>query len=240
MNDASPLPPLPTGPVTSIQDAIIRMTTISAALPLTDGLSCFNRMYLVVTEKVLSEVSGTTFFADPAFMAHLDVVFVNLYLAAIDEFRSRAPETPRCWSEIFADRSNTHIAPLQFALAGMSAHINHDLPIAVVKTCQDLGTTPEDAPHAADYDQMNTILDGLDQQIRESFETGEILDLDRKASGLENLVGNFVIGAARDLAWVNAVALWHLRESAWLSAEYTDGLDDAAALAGRTLMEPLL
>jgi len=129
---------------------------------------------------------------------------------------------------------------MQFALAGMNAHINHDLPIAIVKTCEDLDTAPDQGTHAADFDKVNTVLGALDQQIRESFETGVILDLDRKAAGLENLVGNFGIDAARKTAWVNAVALWGLRCDAWLSRQYANGLDVAAALTGGSLMVPLL
>ena len=87
---------------------------------------------------------------------------------------------------------------------------------------------------------MNKVLGSLDQQIRESFEAGVILDLDRKAAGLENLVGNLAVDAARQTAWVNALALWCLRHDAWLSQEYKDSLDVAAALAGRSLMVPLL
>ena len=49
---SQPLPPLPTGPVTSIPDAITRMREIEAALPPRDGLACFNRMYLIVTQTV--------------------------------------------------------------------------------------------------------------------------------------------------------------------------------------------
>ncbi|MGP0108888.1 MAG: DUF5995 family protein [Acidimicrobiales bacterium] len=240
MDDALALPNLPSGPVSSIEGAVALMTDISAALPTTDGLACFNRMYLIVTEKVLSEVSTGTFYGDSAFMSHLDVVFVNLYLEAIDGFRAKPPTAPRCWSEVLANRSETHIAPMQFALAGMIAHINHDLPMAVVKTCEDLATAPDQGTHAADFDKVNTLLGALDQQIRESFEMGVILDLDRKAAGLENLVGNFGIDAARKTAWANAVALWRLRHDAWLSREYTDGLDVAAAVAGRSLMVPLL
>lgn len=240
MDDAPSFPHLPAGPVSSVEDAVALMTSISEALPATDGLACFNRMYLIVTQQMLSEVSAAGFFGDPAFMSHLDVVFVNLYLAAINGFQSDPPTAPRCWSELLASRSDTHIAPLQFALAGMNAHINHDLPLAVVKTCEDLDTAPEQGTHAADFDKVNKVLGALDQQIRESFETGVILDLDRAAAGLENLVGNFAIEAAREGAWVSAVALWHLRNDAWLSREYTDGLDLATAVAGRSLMVPLL
>ncbi|MGP8006433.1 MAG: DUF5995 family protein [Acidimicrobiales bacterium] len=240
MSDAPALPPLPSGDVSSIQGAVDRLTTISAKLPPTDGLACFNRMYLIVTERVHSEVTTGHFYADPAFMARLDVVFVNLYLGAIDGFRADPPTAPRCWSELLANRSDPHIAPMQFALAGMSAHINHDLPIAVVQTCQECGTAPDQGTHAADFAKVNTLLASLDQQIRESFETGVILDLDRQAAGLENLVGEFGIGTAREAAWVNAVALWHLRHEALLSKPYVAGLDEAAALAGRSLMVPRL
>ncbi|HZM57999.1 MAG TPA: DUF5995 family protein [Acidimicrobiales bacterium] len=152
--------------------------------------------------------------------------------------RSAGPGSP--WPRTPGNRSETRIAPMQFALAGMNAHINHDLPIAIVKTCEDLDTAPDHGTHAADFDKVNTVLGALDQQIRESFETGVILDLDRKAAGLENLVGNFGIDAARKTAWVNAVALWGLRRDAWLSRQYANGLDVAAALTGGSLMVPLL
>ena len=240
MDDVPSLPHLPSGPAASIEEAITLMTGISEALSPTDGLGCFNRMYLIVTKQVLSEVSTGFFYGDPAFMSHLDVVFVNLYLEAIDGFLAQPPTAPRCWSELFANRSDTHIAPMQFALAGMSAHINHDLPIAVVKTCGDLDTAPEQGTHEADFDKVNRALAALDQPIRESFETGVILDLDRQAAGLENLIGGAAIDAARDTAWLNAVALWHIRNDTWLSSEYTAGLDAAAALIGRSLMVPLL
>jgi len=34
------------------------------------------------------------------------------------------------------------IEPIQFALAGMNAHINHDLPVAIVSTCTELASSP--------------------------------------------------------------------------------------------------
>ena len=44
--------PSQSGPVTSIAEAIARMKAIDAATPASDGLACFNRMYLAVTEAV--------------------------------------------------------------------------------------------------------------------------------------------------------------------------------------------
>src|SRR6202043_3093229 len=73
--------PAPDAPVVSVAAAIARMETIAAALPAADGLACFNRMYLDVTQQVNSQL-GQGFFADPAFMTQLDVAFANLYFAA--------------------------------------------------------------------------------------------------------------------------------------------------------------
>jgi len=73
--------PTPTAPVTTVAEAIARMEAIGAGLPARDGLACFNRMYLVVTQTVRAEI-GQGFYADPAFMTTLDVTFANLYFAA--------------------------------------------------------------------------------------------------------------------------------------------------------------
>ena len=236
---SQPLPPLPSGPVTSIPDAITRMQEIEAALPPGDGLACFNRMYLIVTQTVKQRVTQG-FFDDPAFMEHLDIVFANLYLGAVDGFRSQPSTACRAWTVLFSRRSDSSVVPMQFALAGMNAHINRDLALAVVTACRDLGTAPENGSHDADFDKVNRLLAALDAQIRQSFESGLILEVDqRAAAGLENLVGNFGIEAARETAWVNAQALWHLRGISFVYQQYLDGLDRTAAFAGRTLLLPL-
>src|ERR1700722_3286330 len=67
--------------VPSIAAAIAQMEALAAALPAADGLACFNRMYLDVTQQVDSRL-GQGFFADPAFMTELDVAFANLYFGA--------------------------------------------------------------------------------------------------------------------------------------------------------------
>jgi hypothetical protein len=234
-----PLPPLPFGPVASIDEGIARMQAISSALPVTDGLACFNRMYLIVTQTVLTQVT-TDFFTDPDYMTRLDVEFLNLYLSAVDGYRAQPPSAAHCWDVLFASRSDPSITPMQFALAGMNAHINHDLPLAVVNTSEALGSPPGQGSHGADYDKVNQTLGALDQQIRESFETGIILDLDRQAAGLIDVVGNFSIDGARRVAWDDALALWDIRADRWAFDLYADGLDRAAEVAGRALLVPLL
>ena len=148
--------PAPDTPVTSVADAITRMEAIESALPAADGLACFNRMYLDVTQQVNNRL-GQGFFADPAFMTQLDVAFANLYFAAADVAADPAA-VPVAWRPLVDQRAAAGIEPVQFALAGMNAHINHDLPIAVVSTCAALGTSPEAGAHFADFQKVDLLL----------------------------------------------------------------------------------
>jgi hypothetical protein len=222
------------GPVTSVAEAIARMEAIDAATPAHDGLACFNRMYLAVTRTVGEEI-GQGFFADPGFMTTLDVAFANLYFAAAGA--ASAPATvPLAWRPLVELRASGEIEPIQFALAGMNAHINHDLPVAVVTTCADLGTTPAAGPHFADFQKVDRLLDAAEQSVRQSFESRPELAVDRHLQAVDNLVACWTIKSARDLAWRNAVALWVLRPDPAATALFLDGLAAATALASRLLL----
>src|SRR5215469_8286063 len=166
---ATPSSPPSWAPVTSVAEAVARMEAIGAALPASDGLACFNRMYLEVTKAVSSDLSQG-FFADPAFMAKLDVTFANLYFAAAQAADTPAA-VPAAWRPLAELRGAAGVEPIQFALAGMNAHINHDLPVAVVATCAELGTSPGAGAHYADFQKVDALLDSAEEAVRRSFET---------------------------------------------------------------------
>jgi len=220
--------------VTSVAEAIARMEAIEAALPPADGLACFNRMYLDVTRQVNSQL-GQGFFADPAFMTQLDVTFANLYFAAAGAASTQA-SVPLAWRPLAEQRATAGIEPIQFALAGMNAHINHDLPIAVVSTCTALGTAPEDGSHFADYQKVDQLLDAAEQSIRQSFESTPELALDRHLSAVDNLIGNWTVNSARDLAWTNCLLLWEVRDNAIARRLFLDALAGATASASQMLL----
>ena len=224
----------PGGPVTSIAEAVARMEAIDAPLPAADGLACFNRMYLAVTQTVNSEL-GQGFFADPGFMTTLDVVFANFYFAAADA-ASEPATVPLAWRPLIEQRATAGIEPIQFALAGMNAHINHDLPVAVVTTCAELGTEPAAGPHFADFQKVDQLLDAAEQSVRRSFESRPELAVDRHLQAVDNLVACWSINSARDLAWQNSLVLWTLRPEPAASGFFLDGLAAATALASRLLL----
>ena len=224
--------PAPGAPVTSVAGAITHMEAIEAALPAADGLACFNRMYLDVTRQVNSQI-GQGFFADPAFMTHLDVAFANLYFAATDTAGTPAA-VPLAWRPLAEQRAAAGIEPVQFALAGMNAHINHDLPVAMVSTCTALSTSPD--PHLADYQKVDQLLDAAEQSVRQSFESAAELAVDRHLSAVANLVANWTINSARDLAWNNCLLLWAVRDDPIARGLFLDTLAASTALASQMLL----
>jgi hypothetical protein len=227
-------PPAPSVPVTTVDGAIARMEAIDAALPAADGLACFNRMYLEVTREVNSRL-GRGFFADPAFMTHLDVAFASLYFDAADAAGDPAA-VPLAWRPLMEQRANTGIEPVQFALAGMNAHINHDLPLALVSTCAALATSPEAGAHFTDYQRVDQLLDAAEQSVRQSFETQPELAVDQHLTAVSNLIGNWTINSARDLAWNNCLLLWQVRDDPIARALLADSLAGSAAMASRLLL----
>jgi hypothetical protein len=216
-----------------VADVVARLTEVNDALPASDGVACFNRMYLQVTELVGQRMSAG-YFADPAGMNAVDVTFAGLYLAAVDA----PPGTvPKAWAPLFARRGDARLLAIQFAVAGMNTHINHDLPVAVVTTCAQRGTTPEQVH--ADYLRVNALLAAIEEQVRQSYLSGIALDVDRDASPVLDHLGNWSIEAARDAAWVAAETLWHLRHVGPLRDAFLDTLAGNVGLVTATLLAPL-
>jgi Family of unknown function (DUF5995) len=228
--------PIPTGPpATSVAEAIERMQAIEKALPSGDGIACFNRMYLDITSDVNTKI-GQGFFADAEFMTQLDVVFANIYFAAVDAIAASPASIPTAWYPLISARTDADIFAIQFALAGMNAHINHDLPIALVQTCAQLDTSPDDGSHHADYQKVDALLDAAEQSVRQSFESSVVRSGDRHAQAVLDLVGSWSINSARDVAWDTALALWRCRDIATVEDLLMGGLAHTVAMASRCLL----
>jgi hypothetical protein len=219
----------------TIADVIARMRAIDASLPRRDGVAYFNRLYLQVTEAV-GKASATTTFADPRFLDRLDVVFAGLYFDAEQTIATGA-SCPVAWRPLVEERSEAH-APIQFALAGMNAHINNDLALAVVQTCTELGVAPDDdTPQHADYERVNAILATVEKQVAVWFKSGLIADLeDIVPAQVDNALALWSVVAARELAWDHAQMLWSVRRMHEIARAYTDVLARTTELSGRAML----
>ncbi len=217
------------------------MEAIIAPLPRADGVACFTRLYLSVTQGVEADLPAATF-KDPRFLERLDVAFAQLFFDAFDS-TARAPQsTPRAWVPLFDARARGGIEPLQFALAGMNAHINRDLPVALLTTCRELGITLEESsPQHADYVQVNTLLGQVETRVKQQYLTGWLRGFDRllhRTHRIDDVLAMWNISRARDAAWTTAEALWALRGDARLEADYLATVDRTVGFAGRGLLIP--
>lgn len=216
------------------------MEAILDPLPRTDGVACFTRLYLEVTRAVQAELTRTTF-ADPGFLQELDIVFADLFFDAL-EAHERGPGAPKAWAPLFECRARRGVAPLQFALAGMNAHINCDLPVALVTTWTGTRIDPGfDSRQHADFERVNDVLARVEQQVKREYLTGWLNALDRllhRFHRLDSILAMWNVRSARAAAWVNGEALWALRGDAKLSGEYVRNLDRMVGLSSRGLLIP--
>lgn len=219
--------------VQSLETVLRRIRALDADRPERDGVAVFNRIYLSVTEEVGRRLDAGHF-ADVQAALTLDVRFAERYLGAVEAVaEGRRP--PACWRPLFQLRSHPGVRPLQFALAGINAHIGHDLALAVVDTCRTLGCGPGDLED--EFDRVGEVLVTLEERIREDLMPGP--DLLQIADPLTHLLGAWSLERARDAAWSTARGLWALRGLPELCKEFTERLDAGVGLVGRCLLTPL-
>lgn len=217
----------------TIPEVIQGLENIASVCVDGDGLKWFNGLYLAVTQAVQNRVNGGGF-ADPAWLAQLDVQFAGLYFAAVRAALTGA-SCPGCWRLMFAARANVRITRIQFALAGMNAHINHDLCLAIDATCKATNTVPQHGTaHYNDYTSVNVTLDQLIAQARQTLRVRLLGDCLPAVEHLEDLIAGWDVTAAREKAWENAEHLWNL--SPLLGPGLLDMIDGFTATIGKALL----
>jgi Family of unknown function (DUF5995) len=225
-------------PAADIPDVIRIMQTIDALCVPGDGLKWFNGLYLQVTEAVAARISGGGF-ADPGWIAALDVEFAGLYFGALRSSLSGGAATGS-WRALFSRRDQTAIARIQFALAGVNAHINHDLPIAIVATSNATGKAPNHGtPQYNDYTNLNATLESLVDSAKQQLQVRLLGDILPPVSRLEDVLAAFSVSAAREAAWNNAEVLWALRSFPGLRDRTISTIDGLTTLAGKSLLVPV-
>ena len=228
--------PSPDDPIAQV---VTRMDSIAAALPEVDGVARFNHLYLAVTQAVQQEAAGEHFEAGE-FLARLDVAFADRYFAAV-EASDGGGSPAAAWKPLFEARHQTDIAPVQFAYAGMNAHINFDLCQALVDASEELDVPlSRDSAEHRDFEKVNSILGRVEERIKHDFETklGKIAD---EALGrIDDVAEMWSVACAREAAWTHAEALAVLRGHSTLTSNYLRVLGGLVALAGRGMLVPTL
>ena len=222
-------------PAHDIGGVLDRMAQIDAALPPTDGVAYFNRMYREVTRLVSEAVKGNTFLA-AEFLERLDVNFANLFFSAYDDDASGRTVSP-AWAPLFEARARSDIHPIQFALAGMNAHISHDLAFAVVETCRELDVAPvSSSVEHQDFTRTNELLAQASTVVKGWFLTGLVARLDDVGGRLDDGLAMFGIHMARAAAWETSEILWHLGDNPRMDLVFRRGLLRTVEMTSRGIL----
>jgi hypothetical protein len=221
----------------SIADVVAVMESIDAILPGSDGLKWFNRLYLMVTQQVDTQPPAGGW-ADENWLTRLDIVFAGFYFSAIADALSGNADTASSWDALFEARNRAGIDRIQFALAGMNAHINHDLALALLQTDEDLGLAPGiDSPEHDDYENVNGLLEKVLPAALTFLANGVLGELAQDTGKVGRLLAIWNVSAARDLAWGFAD---HLRNLTGVDREIAlDAQDQLTGVIGRSLLLPI-
>ena len=221
----------------SIADVIAVMQSIDGLLPGNDGLKWFNKLYLMVTQQVDTQPPPNGW-EDAPWLTRLDVVFASFYFAAIVGALEQNPATANSWNALFEARNKTGIDRIQFALAGINAHINHDLALALLETDNELHLTPAlQSPEHDDYERVNGLLEQVLPSALNFLATGIVGELAQDTGKVGRLLAIWNVRAARDLAWDFAD---HLRTLDGVSRDLAlQAQDQLTGVIGRSLLLPL-
>jgi hypothetical protein len=195
-----------------IEELIARMTALLAPLEAAgDKRQYFHATYLRTTIAVAGEISRGGF-ADGEWVERWDVVFADLYLDALEGDKAgRGASRP--WAIAFGAPAG--LPPLRHVLLGMNAHINYDLPQALVAVISDeeFGDAALLARREADHRAIDEVLASRvaaeDNELSRLSEPAPLLD--RLLRPVSQLGTRRFLREAREKVWANATVLSRAR-----------------------------
>jgi hypothetical protein len=225
--------------VDTVSDVIALLRALDRELANEDGLKWFNLLYISVTEGVRDRSDGVQW-ENPKWLERLDVIFAKLYFAALRDWASDRGRVVRSWAALLESRDKRDIMRVQFALAGINAHINHDLPIALVQTGKELRLAPKRGSREyRDFDKVNSIIEAAQEQAKKFIATGIVGLIDEDLGRLDDRIAHFAVRKARETAWSNAEILWRLNRAPALRDDFRTNLDRLVALGSRGFLVPV-
>jgi uncharacterized protein DUF5995 len=213
-----------------IEELIARMAALLESLQAAgDQRRYFHATYQRTTIAVAGRLRDGGF-DDPGWVERWDVAFADLYLDALqDGLAGRRP--PRPWAVAFSAPAD--LPPVRHVLLGMNAHINYDLPQALVAVITDEEFADPEllARRESDHRAIDEVL-----ASRVGAEGDELAGISGPASALDRVLAPLnrrgtrrFLREAREKVWANAAALSRARASG--PQTYASARDQLAELS---------
>jgi Family of unknown function (DUF5995) len=144
------------------------------------------------------------------------------------------------WKVLFGRIAGLDWHPLSPAVAAVNAHLNFDLPFALVTTFDHLGCDPiDDSDQHRDYLRINEVFAQAVPGLPRGYLDKCQLLIDTMNGDLDDCWQGRLEEYTRNVAWRNSQRLWAVRHDLTGLARERDRLDGNAAALGRLLLSPL-
>jgi hypothetical protein len=222
-----------------IDDVIERMTVLADELRQDgDRRLAFHATYLRTTQAVAAALRAGAF-EDADWVDRWDVAFAQLYLDALDASR-RGDPVPEPWAVAFAAAAaQPDLPPVRQVLLGMNAHINYDLPQALLAVISDaeFADPAVRARREADHRRIDEVL-----AVRVGAEDAELQQFgpaptwqDRALQPANRMATRRFLRESRAKVWANALELSKARKAG--PEAYDTSLAQLEKLCGRRVAD---
>jgi hypothetical protein len=164
------------------------------------------------TTQAVGEAVGSGSFEDPGWVERWDVAFAELYLTALENELDGGHKVPRPWRLAFA--ASPDLPPLRHVLLGINAHVNYDLPQALLAVISDDDFSDPVLMdrRRRDHERIDTVLASrVAAEDDELTATGGASILDRLLTPLNRLGSKRFLREARQKVWHNTLELQDAR-----------------------------
>jgi hypothetical protein len=178
-----------------------------------DPARFFLGTYLRTTRAVATAIDAGGF-DDAAWVAHWDVVFADLYLDALAAHRRDPESAPQTWRRAFG--ADPGLPPEAHVLLGMNAHINVDLPQALIAVIppEDFADAAVCARRRRDHQRIDAILAARvaaeDAELQQAG--GRRTALDRVLAPANRSASKVFLRESRRKVWANVAVLHRARD----------------------------
>jgi hypothetical protein len=200
----------------SIEGLLARMGTDLTRLEAQrDARRFFHAAYLRTTQAIADEIACGGF-ADDGWVRQWDLAFAGFYLDVLDADQHGAA-VPGPWRVAFdAARQQSELQPLQHVLFGLNAHINYDLPQALIEVISsaDFDDPAVLSSREADHSHVDTVLQArVGAEDAELGAVSKVTVVDRLLRPANRVASRRILAEARTKVWRNAVALDRARRA---------------------------
>lgn len=193
----------PFGCVADLLDGLVSLER--GFLRANDNRAAFASAYVESTQMIGSWLQSGRFHNH----GHIDryvVAFGNLYREALLDFEERPADAPRCWSIAFDAARSNHCSVVQALMLGINAHVNHDLPLAMIHADVDFECRSHTRDHALLNDALQAASPRVRKRVMETHPMGALAK-SRFVGRFVDLLTTTMFRVARGNAWTTARAL---------------------------------